>query len=140
MTNDSKPEMSIQQFEPHYKDKAIKKRVVIVEDDTDIANLYQSVIRNEGHQVISVSGSGDEIVSAAREGRLAGAEIMITDYRINGRFNGLEVAKIITKYYPHIRVIIASTEDGIERKAIAEGYSFLLKPFSFDKLREYVGM
>lgn len=114
--------------------KRSSRRVGIVEDNVALLNLYKTILKTRGHDVIFLAQSGEELVRAGRDGRLSDVEILFTDNR-KSRMSGLEAARIVTRHYPNIQVIIASAEDqDLEKDAHDSGFLFLRKPFSVLKL------
>jgi DNA-binding NtrC family response regulator len=87
-----------------------------------------------GHEIVIVAESGEEIVRAARDGKLKDTDVIIMDY-LMGEMNGLQASAIVNKYEPRIKIIIASGEDEIVNEVNIYGLAFLRKPFSrFDLL------
>ncbi|MDH2901992.1 MAG: response regulator [archaeon] len=114
------------------------RRVGIVEDNVALLDLYKTILKTCGHDVVFIAQSGEELVRAGRDGRLSDVEVLITDNRM-ARMSGLEAARIVTRHYPNIQIIIASAEDqDLEKVAHDSGFLFLRKPFSVLKLVDSV--
>ena len=116
----------------------LNRKIGIVEDNIALLDLYKTILKTCGYDVVFLAQSGDELVRAGRDGRLSDVEVLITDNRM-ARMSGLEAARIVTRNYPNIQVIIASAEDqDLEKDARDSGFLFLRKPFSVLKLVDSV--
>jgi CheY-like chemotaxis protein len=114
------------------------RRIGIVEDNRALLELYQAILKYEGHDIVFLAHSGEELVRTAKEEKLGGVEVLITDNNM-ARISGLEAARIVKKHYPDILVIIASAEDSeLEKETLDAGFVYLRKPFSISKLAETV--
>jgi CheY-like chemotaxis protein len=114
------------------------RKVGLVEDNAALLELYKKILTARGHEIIFFAKSGEELVDAARKGKLSDVEVLITDNRM-GSMSGLEAARILVRRHPDIQVIIASAEDDdLERHATQCGFVFLRKPFSLLKLADTV--
>jgi DNA-binding NtrC family response regulator len=110
------------------------KRIAIVDDMPRVRESYLLTLKARGHEVALAAESGEEIVRAAREGKLENIDVIIMDYSM-GEINGLQAAGIVNEYYPRIKIIIASGEDEIVNEVNISGLAYLRKPFSrFDLL------
>jgi CheY-like chemotaxis protein len=114
------------------------RRVGIVEDNIMLLDLYRKILSSRGHDIVFFAQSGEELARAALEGELSKVQVLITDNRMGG-MSGLEAARMIVKYYPDIRIIVASAEDDdLEKEARKSGLVFLRKPFSLLKLADTI--
>lgn len=60
--------------------------------------------------------------------------LMITDIRMPGPMNGLELAEVVGRRWPHIKVLIISGAAQDEQQAAPTGASFVAKPYRPDQL------
>jgi DNA-binding NtrC family response regulator len=105
------------------------KRIAIVDDNPSIIKSYLLVLNARGHEVVISAKSGEEIVSATREGKLKDIDVIIMDY-LMGEINGLQAAAVVNEHDPRIKIIIASGEDEIVNEVSVSGLAYLRKPFS----------
>jgi len=115
-----------------------QETILLVEDEPDLRSLTQMVLSECGYKVI-------EAASPAEAERLAGnngaeVHLLLTDVVMPG-MSGHELAKRLTKRFPHLRVMYMSgytynviAQDG----TLDEGISFLQKPFTPKALTERV--
>jgi CheY-like chemotaxis protein len=129
-------------------------RILIAEDDEDIARSYTDIFKGRGHSVI-ITHDGKECVKTyavamemafASKKQNGGAAVMpfdvvLLDYRMPHE-NGLEVAREILALNPEQRVIFASAyvkdalEDSIRR--LRHAIELVEKPFDPKTLVETV--
>lgn len=79
------------------------RKVMIVEDELDILLLYKDYLKSKGHFVIASSTTADEVLVDYEK---YAPDIVIIDYKLPGKKNGLEAAKEIVIKYPSVRVLI----------------------------------
>jgi DNA-binding NtrC family response regulator len=98
------------------------RRVLIVDDETIIANTLAQILNASGYDAKAVY-SGE---TAVQEAEAFAPNVLLTDVIMRG-VSGVEVAMQVSKILPGCRVILfsgqASTADLLER-ATAEGYRF----------------
>ena len=95
-------------------------KILIAEDDRDIALLYRVALKDRNHHV-TITDNGEDCLTIYRQelknfvSRMGSLDnnkqhvfdMVILDYRMPGT-NGIEVAKEIIKINPKQRIIIAS--------------------------------
>ena len=107
------------------------RRMLIVEDEKDIADCLQQFFAGEGFAVASVF-SGEEALARIAEGE---AEIVLLDILLPG-LSGIEVLKRVKAANPRIRVIMVTALDRDDLRLQAHRYGacgFVTKPFNFSK-------
>ena len=112
--------------------------ILLVEDETAVANLSQRTLENLGYRVFSVTNPLDAIEVVDEQERKF--DLLITDVIMPG-INGRELRERIEKYIPGIEVIYISgyTADIIAKRGVIEkGMYFLAKPFSRRSLANIV--
>ncbi len=108
-------------------------RVLIVEDDDSLRNLYRIALKLKGHDVVGTAGDGNEAVDMFKNFSIK-PDIIIMDHRMPGK-NGLEATKEIMKMDGKSKVIFASADKSVREEAILLGASsFKPKPFTLEKL------
>jgi len=108
-------------------------RVLIVEDDDSLRNLYRIALKLKGHDVIGAAGDGEEAVDMFKNFSIK-PDVILMDHRMPGK-NGLETTKEIMKMDGKSKIIFASADKSMREEAISLGArSFKPKPFSLEKL------
>lgn len=111
------------------------KRIILVEDDEAIREIFQLVFRNDDYQLINLA-NGDKIVNC----EIDAPDLFIFDKQVSGT-NGIELCRFIRKCekYNEVPVIMISASPGILVAAkdccVDDATS---KPFSIKKLREMI--
>ncbi len=114
------------------------KRIIIIEDEKDISNLYKLLFEREGIQIEEIISSGKIALEKIDELKDSLTDIIfIIDHRIPEK-TGLEVAKRLIEISPVLKnqIIIATADDTISKDQVHDlGIPyFLRKPFSLEDL------
>jgi two-component system OmpR family response regulator len=107
-------------------------RVLVVDDETTLAELLAMALRYEGWEVRS-AGDGREALRAAREFRPDAVvlDVMLPD------FDGLEVLRRLRGETPEVPVLFLTARDSVEDRIVgltAGGDDYVTKPFSLEEL------
>jgi CheY-like chemotaxis protein len=120
------------------EEKKKASRVLVVEDNPDVAEGFRLLLEVLGHQVL-VASTGFDGLDAARASR---PEVMLVDIGLPG-MNGYEVARQV-RSDPSLRgvTLVAVTgygRDEDKRAALAAGFdAHLVKPVDLHKLNEAI--
>ncbi|OYV70404.1 MAG: histidine kinase [Acidiphilium sp. 21-60-14] len=108
--------------------------ILVIEDDPDLRDLFEMAMVGEGHRVVAV---GDGAAAVAAVGAGAWPDLVLSDYNLPHRMNGIEAVRAlratIGRKVPAIILtgdILADVVAVIE----AEGCSHFSKPVSLDML------
>ena len=110
-----------------------RRRVLLVEDDADIAEAISYQLEKVGLQV-RVARTGEEGLDAARRG----TDLVLLDLNLPG-MDGLEVCRLIRRHSATARVpiiIVSARADEVDRVLGLEmgADDYLVKPFSLKEL------
>ncbi len=109
------------------------KRILIVEDDSEMQSLLIDFMKHEGFEV-DTADDGFEAYKKLVHGSF---DLIITDIRMPGP-NGLEILPGLKKIQPKVSVIVITAFGGweIHRKALQRGANgYLEKPIHLETLR-----
>ena len=109
-------------------------RVLIVDDDVDVAESLAEVIEAKGHHV-TVAHSGEEAITRFRDNDF---DIAFMDVKLPG-MNGVESFFEIRRLKPEAKVMMMTgfSVEQLLRQAVENGaLGVLEKPFDFDKVFE----
>ena len=110
----------------------MKKKILVIEDDTEILDITTQVLNNASFEVTGVEGT-DDIISLVKDHR---PDVILTDYMLPG-LSGGQICTIIktTKETANIPVVLMSA---YHKQAIAIGNfiydAYVKKPFDINYL------
>jgi two-component system, chemotaxis family, chemotaxis protein CheY len=105
----------------------------IVEDEPEVAKLYQTVLRARGMSISFVAGDGVEAIKAYL-GSDPKPFIVIMDHRMP-EMTGIDAMKKMLTFNSGTRYVIVSADSGIRDEAIEAGATvFLEKPIQLKQL------
>jgi CheY-like chemotaxis protein len=120
-------------------------KILIAEDDIDIALVYRVALQNRNHHVV-ITDNGEDCLTIYREtssmecldkNKQHVFDVVILDYKMP-RLNGIEVAKEIIRINPKQRIIIVSAyvKDTffLSVKELGHRVELVQKPFNIDTL------
>jgi CheY-like chemotaxis protein len=113
--------------------EAAEANILIVEDEADVARVYQEALEHWGYRVIGIEASGEKAL-----GRLADAtpDLVLMDIHLGGRLDGIATARIIKQEFgiPIIFLTGSGGGESVRRAREVEPLGYLIKPFSLDQL------
>ncbi|MBZ5737602.1 response regulator transcription factor [Nocardioides sp. GBK3QG-3] len=107
-------------------------RVLVVDDEVNIAELVAMALRYEGWQV-TMAHTGTKAVAAAKELR---PDAVVLDMMLPD-FDGLEVLRRMRTAQPDLPVVFLTARDAVEDRIAgltAGGDDYVTKPFSLEEL------
>lgn len=112
--------------------------VLVVEDDEQVRVLAESILRDEGHTVITATGiDGCEALLQSEQP----VDVLFIDIRLGGDLEGgLKVAQTARERRPGVSVLYttgAGLTDGM-KALFSEPFRFLPKPYTSEQLTESV--
>jgi diguanylate cyclase (GGDEF)-like protein/PAS domain S-box-containing protein len=112
-------------------------KILIVEDESIVAEDIKSSLQNMGYDVPSIAPTGEEAVKKAREIR---PDLVLMDIVLRGDMNGIEAAgKIISCCnIPVIYLTAYSDMDTLDRAKITEPFGYIVKPFNERELHSAI--
>lgn len=113
------------------------KRLMVVDDEPPIVRLIARVLATDGYS-IETAESGEAAAALLERPDFAGVDLLVTDLMMPG-LNGRELAAIVRARHPHVRVLyVTGFADTLFNgvKELADGESFIEKPFGTDGLLE----
>ncbi len=118
------------------KDKAAKRRILLVDDEETLRLSIKQVLSEDGYEVITAK-NGTEALGLARA---EGFDLVITDLRMPG-LSGLQLVSEIKKTDHLTKIIIISAYGNMETviEAMRLGANdFVAKPFKVKSMKEIV--
>ena len=121
------------------KNKNIK--IMIIEDELDILLLYKDYLNNKGFSVLATSTTANE---ALKDYENFYPNLIILDYNLPGKTNGLEASRQILRKYPNVPIIIVTAFDTVKTELTQDQFFtdkniiLLLKPIKLNILESNV--
>src|ERR671921_2193679 len=88
-----------------------KIKVMIVEDEQDLLNLYKEFLRSKGYTVLVTNTTATHIMDDYLEFK---PDLIIMDYRLPGEKNGIDAAKEILQNFPTVAILMITAYDSIK--------------------------
>ena len=111
------------------KSSNVPLRVIVVDDERDLANLAQALMSSHGVEVVTAY-SAEEALSILADDSAINA--VFSDIMMPG-MNGLDLAKTMGQLYPKVEVVLTSGFTSLEllSKSTAK-YHFVAKPYRIE--------
>jgi len=113
-----------------------RRRVLVVEDDPDVAEVAVEVLESLGHEV---EMRADAASALARVHEVRNFDLVFSDIVMPGPMNGIDLAEALMQVYPDLPVLLAT---GFSTAALAPGalrFPVLAKPYSVQDLSWRIG-
>jgi len=110
----------------------MKMKVMLVDDEQDIRELYARILNREGCTTIHSFSNGADAVAAVEQ-ETNDTDVMVIDYQMP-KMDGVEATRRIRGVSPNIKVIMASGSDNLSDFDKSLFDAILTKPISFRDL------
>ncbi len=107
--------------------------VLVVEDDPAVRQVATSTLRSLGFRVIE-AGSGDEAAGMLKAHEKI--SLVLSDVRMPGELNGIDLARLIRRERPEIRVLL--TTGYVDSDGMIDDLDLLYKPYRATDLAERI--
>lgn len=111
-----------------------KKKIMIVEDETVVADDIQSCLIKSGYAVPASVSTGEEAIEILAE---VAPALVLMDIHLAGGMDGIETARRIAELadIPIVFLTAYSDTKSLERVKTVEPFGYIVKPFDRDELR-----
>ena len=110
----------------------VPARVLLVEDDPQVADLVDAMLQDLGHTVVRASGVDEALDRLDSDSAI---ELVLSDVIMPGGRSGVDLAEHLATARPGLPVVLCSGYTGGDQgRAQAGAWPFLGKPFSLDSL------
>jgi response regulator NasT len=101
-------------------------RIAVADDEQDMRDFFERMLRAAGHQVVSIAENGRELVEHCRATR---PDLVITDVMMP-EMDGIQAAIEISRERPVAIILVSAYHDAkiVERAADAHIMAYLVKP------------
>jgi PAS domain S-box-containing protein len=114
-------------------------QILIVEDESIVAEDIKSTVQKMGYSVAAVVSSGEDAVRKAEEKK---PNLILMDIMLRGKMNGIEAAGQIRSAFniPVIYLTAYADEKIIEDAKLTEPFGYITKPFENRELHSSIEM
>lgn len=114
-------------------------RILIVEDESLVAESIQMMLAKLGYDVSAMASSGEEAIQRAAE---TGPDLVLMDIALPGEIDGVEAAEEISARYdiPVVYLTAYADEETLQRAKITQPFGYVLKPFQRRELQSSIEM
>jgi CheY-like chemotaxis protein len=117
-----------------------RRTILVVEDDVLVRAVVAEHLLDLDYRILQAADAGEAVRVLAAEHEV---DVVFSDINMPGPLNGLDLAMLIRRDYPHIKVLLASALAPPWKDAEHEEISFLAKPYRTSsltgRLREMLG-
>lgn len=106
----------------------MKARVVIVEDEPLIADDLQSILEENGYEMVGMADNANDGIELAKS---TSPDLMLLDINIKGAIDGIMLAELLNKEFQIPFIFISSYTDDqtIGKVKVLNPAGFIVKPF-----------
>jgi DNA-binding NtrC family response regulator len=100
--------------------------VLLVEDEIFVRMATADALMDAGFEVIeTVNAEAAQVILQSR----SDIQVLFTDVRMPGSMDGLELARLVRRQWPHISVVITSGHLEPAKAALPDNAVFIAKPY-----------
>ena len=106
-------------------------RVLVVEDDTEVAAVTAELLRDIGYQPIEAHDGYGALAILERDPAI---EFVLSDIVMAGGISGLDLARTLRERRPELPVLLATGYSRYARQVVEEGFELVEKPYRREAL------
>ena len=110
-------------------------RILLVEDNPQVAELAAAVLAEQGHGVERAASAPEAVAVLERD---AAFDLVFSDLVMPGGMDGLDLAKLVRQRWPALPMLLATGYSAAAPRAQSEGFRILPKPYEPATLIEAV--
>ncbi|MBC6400773.1 MAG: response regulator [Ekhidna sp.] len=102
------------------------KKILIVEDDPEIAASLSDILNLLGHQTVGIAESFDEAFAFIEKHEI---DLVLLDIQLKGEKTGMDVAEKIGDQLPYIFTTAFADEETVRKASELGPYGYIVKPY-----------
>lgn len=111
-------------------------RVLLVEDDNEVAELVAEMLEHLGYQTTRAGTAAEALFTLAHDSRI---DLVFSDIMMPGKLTGVDLARRLRRDHPELPVVLTSGyAESFKNEAQNEGLLLLPKPYAMDELAAMV--
>ena len=111
-----------------------KRTILIVEDETLIRMTVSDYLQDNGFKTLEAA-HGDEAKEILRATAVG---LVLTDIRMAGAYDGIDLAKWVDENRPGVPVVLLSGSADLVQRELERGRCALLKPVNYDAMLKII--
>jgi CheY-like chemotaxis protein len=111
--------------------------ILLVEDEVLVRMALADQLRSAGYVVLEASNAHEALDLLHSKGY--GVQLLLSDIRMPGRMDGLELARTMRAQHPEIKIVLASGES-FSATHWGDTDGFFPKPYNARRLIEHIKM
>jgi DNA-binding NtrC family response regulator len=104
----------------------VQHTVLVVEDEVLIRMSSVATLEDAGFRILEAGCSAEAIELLLRHKEI---EVLMTDVRLPGEMDGLDLVALVHRFHPRIRSLVVSGNTSVEDACNAGAIGFLPKPY-----------
>ena len=112
------------------------KTVLFVEDEPLVRLVGSDLLNDAGYDVLEAANAGEAMQILEERGPVG---LLVTDIRMPGQIDGLQLARIVHRRWPTMKLLLTSADTMLRKEEIPDAGHFLPKPYTGEHLRREVG-
>ncbi len=116
--------------------------IIVIDDEKTVRDATKMLLRSWGCEVLSVS-SQFELMTTLRQDDYPTPDLIISDYRLRDKKNGLDAARAVNDYFKvkiPVLIVTGDSSEKIVSEITASNYTLVLKPVSSQTLRRKIAI
>jgi two-component system NtrC family sensor kinase len=109
---------------------------LLVEDNTDVAEVAAGLLHQLGYRVRSVANVQAALAALRLDPQVA---LVFSDILMPGGRNGLDLALEVGERFPHFPLLLTTGYSAGAQDAVRYGVAVLQKPYDIEGLRRHIG-
>ena len=101
-------------------------RILLVEDDDEVAEATEELLRDIGLQVVRVPDGRAALATFERDPAI---EMVMSDILMPGGMSGLDLARTLRRHRPELPVLLVTGHSQSALQAVKEGFTLIRKPY-----------
>lgn len=101
-------------------------RVLLVEDNAQVAQLAMALLHEQGHGVVHCGSAPDALRVLDQDSAF---DVVFSDLVMPGGMDGLDFARVIRERWPAMPILLATGYSESVERAVKEGFPILKKPY-----------
>ncbi len=106
-----------------------KPTILVVDDEATLRSVFADLLASQGYRCITAANAVDALQII--EANVFKLDMLVTDIRMPGQLNGLDLANKVRELQPDTAILVISghAADPIMKEVEERGYRILKKPF-----------